>query len=87
MIKSCRKPVFWAFLALLTCAGCASFWHDLQPHRLKRLNRHPPPAVNPEFSQSHRPARNRLVRLEESHQAEMSANSAEIVLARGQTGE
>lgn len=36
--------------SLLTTAGCASFWHDLQPHRLRRLNRVPAPSMDPEFS-------------------------------------
>ena len=27
--------------AALSASGCASFWHDLQPHRLQRLNRGP----------------------------------------------
>lgn len=30
--------------------GCASFWHDLKPHRLHRLNRHPAPSLDPEFT-------------------------------------
>ncbi|MDP1799127.1 MAG: hypothetical protein Q8K78_16660 [Planctomycetaceae bacterium] len=30
--------------------GCASFWHDLKPHRMHRLNRHPAPSLDPEFT-------------------------------------
>ncbi|MBI1345857.1 hypothetical protein GC163_06165 [bacterium] len=38
--------IFSVFMA----SGCASFWHDLQPHRLRRLNRGPAPSMDPEFS-------------------------------------
>lgn len=41
--------------SLLTTAGCASFWHDLQPHRLRRLNRVPAPSMDPEFSSLEKP--------------------------------
>ncbi len=37
-------------VGLLMTSGCASFWHDMQPHRLRRLNRHPAPSMDPEFS-------------------------------------
>ncbi len=32
----------------LGVSGCASFWHDLQPHRLQRLNRGPGMPTGPE---------------------------------------
>jgi hypothetical protein len=37
-------------LLLLLCelSGCALF-HELQPHRLRRLNRGHPPSLDPEF--------------------------------------
>lgn len=43
-------------VALVVClwsagvSGC-SLLHDLQPHRLRRLNRVPPPHLDPEFTQ------------------------------------
>jgi hypothetical protein len=39
-------------LCLLSASltGC-TLWHDLQPYRLNRLNRVPPPTLDPEFSQ------------------------------------
>jgi hypothetical protein len=41
-------------LAIITiavmCAGCQSLLYELQPHRLRRLNRHPAPSMDPEFS-------------------------------------
>lgn len=30
-------------------SGC-SLWHNLQPHRMRRLNRVPPPHQDPEFT-------------------------------------
>lgn len=30
--------------------GCASVLHELKPHRLHRLNRHPAPSQDPEFT-------------------------------------
>jgi hypothetical protein len=35
---------------LETSGGCASVFHDLKPHRLRRLNRGPAPQLDPEFS-------------------------------------
>lgn len=35
-------------LLLAQLAGC-TLLHDLQPHRLRRLNRVPPPSLDPEF--------------------------------------
>ena len=85
MAKSCRDVVSALLLASFNC-GCASFWYDLQPHRLQRLNRIPAPSFNPDFTQSTLPANTRLVRLEGSPTpAEMTANRAEVILARGQS--
>lgn len=39
----------WALAVLGGISGCA-FFHDLQPHRLHRLNRQPAPALDPEFT-------------------------------------
>ncbi|HET6423996.1 MAG TPA: hypothetical protein VFG20_09955 [Planctomycetaceae bacterium] len=44
----------WCLLLILatvvSMAGCASMMHELQPHRLNRLNRNPPPSMDPEFT-------------------------------------
>jgi hypothetical protein len=44
----------WRMLTLCllsaSLTGC-TLWHDLQPYRLNRLNRVPPPTLDPEFSQ------------------------------------
>lgn len=43
---------YWILLiigALLT-SGCASLLYELQPHRLRKLNRGPAPSLDPEFS-------------------------------------
>lgn len=32
----------------LSAAGCSSIWHELQPHRLHRLNRGPGMPTGPE---------------------------------------
>ncbi|MFO0917963.1 MAG: hypothetical protein U0872_06560 [Planctomycetaceae bacterium] len=36
-------------LLVLSLTGC-SLWHNLQPHRLHRLNQGPAPSLDPEFS-------------------------------------
>lgn len=36
-------------LLTVPLSGCA-LWHNLQPHRLHRLNRVPPPHLDPEFT-------------------------------------
>ena len=83
MKMSCRNILLVLLLTSFTC-GCASFLHDLKPHRLKRWNRGPAPSLDPDFTQSTRPARSRLVRLERPGTAEMTANRADVTLARGQ---
>ena len=35
---------------VLTASGCSSLLYDLQPHRMRRINRHPAPSLDPEFS-------------------------------------
>ncbi|MBX3452022.1 MAG: hypothetical protein KF777_20875 [Planctomycetaceae bacterium] len=48
------RPKFLTLLGLLvlvgSLSGCASFWYDLKPHRLHRMNRGDPPSLDPEFS-------------------------------------
>ena len=80
MKRSWRFVILASLLATLTC-GCASFWHDLQPHRLRRLNSGPAPSLDPEFTQSDKPVKAQLVRLE-GKSAALTANRAEVSLAR-----
>ena len=82
---------------ILTCAlvcsimsnlGCASFWHDLKPHRLNRLNRGPAPSLDPEFSHRTRSSKTQLVKRTTPRKAPtLSANSAEIATVRAQNPE
>jgi uncharacterized protein YceK len=37
-------------ITVASMAGCASVMHELQPHRLHKLNRHPAPSLDPEFT-------------------------------------
>ncbi len=53
---------------MLTAAhlvGCASMLHELKPHRLHRLNRHPAPSLDPEFT-SVTPVQNPAIMLAQS---------------------
>ena len=66
----------WAAMALLITellGGCASVFHDLQPHRLRRLNRGPAPTLDPEFSAVSQPGPSVVL-----------ANSGEAVTVRAQ---
>ena len=73
---------------LLTCAlmcsmitnlGCASFWYDLQPSRLHRMNQGPAPTLDPEFTQKTRKDSTHLVKQVRSHKkSTISANQAEV---------
>lgn len=66
----------WAIIAALLVepfAGCQSLLYDLQPHRLRRLNRGPAPALDPEFSAVSQPTSPVVV-----------ANSGEAVVVRAQ---
>ena len=82
---------------ILTCAlvcsimsnlGCASFWHDLKPSRLQRLNRGPAPSLDPEFSQRANSNKTQLVkRIKPRKGPTLSANSAEIATVRAQNAE
>lgn len=48
------NPLRWLLLALATLpiTGCASVLHELQIHRMNRLNRGPAPSEDPEFSRT-----------------------------------
>lgn len=86
-MTSCRNCICALFLAVFNC-GCASFWYELQPHRLKKLNSGPAPSLSPDFTNrtsTHPPT---LVRRDRSVKAAvMTANRAEISLATGQIRE
>jgi hypothetical protein len=56
-----KSPAFFAIpvLAMLCLCGCTAFnesvgntWHNLQPHRLWRMNRHPKPRRDVYYSVS-----------------------------------
>jgi hypothetical protein len=49
------KWIAAAVLAAELIGGCSTLFHDLQPHRLRRLNRGPAPSLDPEFSAVSRP--------------------------------
>lgn len=84
MSRSCRNVVLALLLATIS-SGCASFWHDLKPHRLRRFNRHPAPSLNPEFSSSQRPSSIKLVSLDQARQsAKVTANQADFVVTNEQ---
>jgi len=78
MTRSWPKILF--ALLMISMSGCASLWHDLKPHRMRRFNRVSAPALNPEFTHLER---NQL-RLGAEQPAVLTANSAEVILARGQ---
>lgn len=84
MAKSWRHILLASLLAMFTC-GCASVWHDLKPHRLRQWNRGDAPSMDPDFTSISPTSRTGLVRVDRpGKQAEMSANCAEVTLARGQ---
>lgn len=84
MAKSWRHIVLASLLASFAC-GCASMWHDLQPHRIRRMNRGDAPSLSPDFTSLNPSPKDGLVRVENvSKQPGMTANCAEVVLARGQ---
>ena len=39
-----------AAIALPLSLGCSSIWHNMQPHRLMKLNNGPAPSSDPEFT-------------------------------------
>ena len=50
-----RWCVFGFSVWMMASSGCA-LWHELQPHRLRRLNRVPPPHLDPEFTKADAPS-------------------------------
>lgn len=72
--------------SLMSNLGCASFWHDLRPHRLQRMNRGAAPSLDPEFSYWNRGGSTRLAkRVVAPTPPTLSANSAEIATVRAQS--
>jgi hypothetical protein len=73
---------------MLANLGCAGFWHDLQLHRLNRLNRGPAPSLDPEFSLRSKAGTTQLVkRATEKRSPTLSVNSAEIASVRAQNSD
>ena len=84
---SYRKILLLSLLSITLC-GCANFWHDLQPHRMRRINSGPPPSWDPEFSQTAVSRSLLLVRRDDSTKsAVLTANKADVTVARGQSAE
>lgn len=81
MKRSWRNILLVALLA--TTSGCATFWHDLKPHRMRRFNRVSAPSLNPEFTRLD--LRPRVID-ESPRPATLTANSADVILARGKSG-
>ncbi len=75
-------------LVSVTLCGCANVWHDLQPHRMRRINQGPPPSWDPQFSQTS--ASRSLLLARRNHPDKppvLTANRAEVTVARGQSTE
>lgn len=86
-MMSSRTVVAYALFSLMLLnTGCASFWHELQLHRLNRLNRGPAPSLDPGFIHLKRPSKTSLVKRDQgSPDAKLSVNSAEIATVRAQS--
>ncbi len=57
------RRIVWVllFLSLIPLTGCAALWHEVQPHRLNRLNRGTAPTEDPDFTVIDRDAPSQLV--------------------------
>ena len=88
MISS-RTVLLFALLGSLTFQlGCANIWHNLQPHRMNRLNRGNAPALDPEFSQWTREKRVDFAKKETAtDRVSVSVNSPEVASVRAQSPE
>ena len=86
-MTSSRTVLLSAILcSLIFNLGCSSFWHEMQPHRLNRLNRGPAPSLDPEFSYRSRDTKTKLAKKDaSSRDAKLSVNSAEIAHVRAQS--
>ena len=84
---SYRKILLLSLLSVTLC-GCADLWHNLQPHRLRRINSGPPPSWDPEFSQTSVSRSLLLVQHDNSARPPvLTANKADVTVARGQSAE
>jgi hypothetical protein len=84
MVSSRTILVCALVCSIMSNLGCSSFWHDLQPSRLNRLNRGPAPSLDPEFSQNLRGGSTRLVKRGKKSPT-LSVNTAEISVVRAQS--
>ena len=86
-MSSYRKIALLSLLTVMLC-GCANIWHELQPHRLRRMNSGPAPSWDPEFSQTSASRSLLLVkRREPAKTPVLTANKAGVTVARGQNAE
>ena len=84
-MRAFRNILCLSLLSVLL-SGCASFWHELRPHRIHRINRQPPPSWDPEFSQMSTSPSLKLVQRDRSvTPSRLTANQAKISVARGQS--
>ena len=85
-MSSSRTILSLALVGVLVGAsGCASFWHDLKPHRLQRMNRGPAPSLDPEFSFRRSDSKSKLAHQNSSSKAAtLSVNSAQEASVRAQ---
>lgn len=88
MISS-RTALSCGLLSLLVISsGCAAIWHELQPHRMNRLNRGPAPSLDPEFSQTTPDKQSRLAKRDAiSAQTMIRANQPEFANVRAQSSD
>ncbi len=86
MVSSRTVLLFVILGSLSFVMGCANIWHELQPHRIQRMNRGPAPSLDPEFTLWKRKEQTRLANQDTTPKdATMSANSAEIATVRAQS--
>ncbi|MEK6259242.1 MAG: hypothetical protein AABP62_11560 [Planctomycetota bacterium] len=86
-MSSYRKILLLSLLSVMQC-GCSTFWHDLQPHRMRRINSGPAPSWDPEFSQTS--ASRSLLLAQRDYLTRppvLTANRADVTVARGQSAE
>ena len=84
---SYRKILLLSLLSVTLC-GCTDLWHNLQPHRLRRINSGPAPSWDPEFSQTSASRSLLLARRGGPPKpAVLTANKADVTVARGQSAE
>ena len=85
LMRAYRNLLCLSLLSINLC-GCANLWHELQPHRMRRINRVPPPSWDPEFSQTSSSPALSLVRSDRSvTPSRLTVNRADVIVVRGQT--